>query len=165
MIETSEQGQETVFDIFFPKSIQDEIQGIESDDESRQSGSGRILLIDDEPLNIKMTRILLTKLGYEVRAETEWKVALHEFTNDPWAFDVIITDMTMPGMTGDRLAEQFMHIRPDIPVIIFTGYTELLTREQAREKGIADLIMKPLSRAELSKAVRGALDRLKTGGE
>ncbi len=151
-------GQGTTFDVFFPKTGQEEILSIEPDGASEYAGSGKILLVDDEPQIIKMTGILLKKMGYEACSHIEWNAALDAFAKDPYSFELVITDMTMPGMTGDRLAEIIMRIRPDIPVIICTGYSELLTREQVRKKGIADLIMKPLSRAELSRAVREAIE-------
>jgi len=85
--------------------------------------------------------------------------ALDLFRSDPSAFDLVITDMTMPLMTGDRMALEMMVLRPDLPVIICTGYNELLTEERARELGIRALLMKPFLKNEAAEVIRQVLDQ------
>ena len=89
---------------------------------------------------------------------TNSKEALELFTKDPWSFDLVITDMTMPGMTGDKLAQRLMEIRQDIPIIWCTGYSERITEERAKKLGIREFMLKPLLKKDLAKAIRRVLD-------
>ena len=84
--------------------------------------------------------------------------ALHLFERSPHAYDLVITDMTMPGLTGDQLAEKMLALRPDIPIVICTGYSEKVTQKMIDRLGIRALVMKPLVRSDLSTAVRQSLD-------
>jgi DNA-binding NtrC family response regulator len=85
--------------------------------------------------------------------------ALELFRSDPTAFDLVITDMTMPLMTGDRMALEMMGLRPDLPVIICTGFNELLTKERAQELGIRAILMKPFLKNEAATLIRQVLDQ------
>ena len=102
---------------------------------------------------------MLKKLGYRVETKTRPDKALEAFQAAPDKFDLVISDMTMPGMTGDRLAAELMKIRADIPVIICTGYSEKIDEKRARDLGVRGLVMKPFTIRSLSKTVRDALDR------
>ena len=98
-------------------------------------------------------------MGYKVTIRTSSVEALELFMEQPEKFDLVITDMTMPNMTGDELAGKLMNIRADIPVILCTGYSERISRERAHELGIKEFILKPIVMRELAKTVRGVLDK------
>jgi CheY-like chemotaxis protein len=116
------------------------------------------LFIDDEDFLIDLGKNMLKKLGYRVEVRTQPVEALELFKAGPHKFDLVISDMTMPIMTGDTLAAELMKIRPDLPVIICTGYSEKMDDTRAQELGIKGLIMKPFTIRSLSKTVRNALD-------
>ncbi|MDI6688012.1 MAG: response regulator [Desulfobacterales bacterium] len=128
------------------------------DTELLPTGHERILLIDDELPIVDMFKQMLERLGYEVEAKTSSIEALELFKSRPDRFDIVITDMTMPNMTGNRLAEELMSIRPDIPIIICTGFSKKITEEKAKEIGIRKFILKPLSISGMAKAIREVLD-------
>jgi PAS domain S-box-containing protein len=119
-----------------------------------RNGTERILIVDDERSISSILERNLSRLGYHVTAMTDPDKALALFSNDPDAFDIIISDMTMPGMTGDKMAGRMMEIRPDIPVILTTGYTDIITPSQAMENGIAAFLMKPLSIEDITRTIR-----------
>ena len=98
---------------------------------SATNGNERILLIDDEAQIIDIERRILERLGYKVTSKTDSEEALAEFSARPEQFDLVITDMTMPKITGDRLARRLMDINPQIPVIMCTGFNEAITEEKA----------------------------------
>jgi len=120
-------------------------------------GNEKILLVDDEEQLTGMGKRMLQRLGYTVFTENSSTEALKIFRNDPYGFDIIITDMTMPNMTGDKLAIEMMNIRPDIPIILCTGFSESITDEQAKEIGIREFIMKPMVLSDLSEKIRRVL--------
>ena len=93
-------------------------------------------------------------MGYEVDARTSSVEALELFKSQPDRFDMVITDMTMPNMTGDMLARELIKIRPDIPIILCTGFSEKITEEKAKGIGIRKFILKPISMSDLAKAIR-----------
>ncbi len=126
-------------------------------------GSETILLVDDEESIIATTKTILSSLGYQVEAGLNPESVLDIFKSNPHAFDLVITDMTMPGMTGASLAEKLMEIRPDIPVIICTGYSAFMDEEKAKQLGIRACIMKPVLSEELAKQIRNILDEKKRG--
>ncbi len=101
---------------------------------------------------------MLESLGYRVTAKNNSVEALAAFKTDPHGFDIIITDQTMPAMTGFDLTKQIMHIRPDIPVILCTGHSDQVTPEMARDAGIREFVMKPMTIQTLAETVRSALD-------
>lgn len=121
-------------------------------------GNERILFVDDEPPLVELSKQLMERLGYQVTIRTSSIEAFELFKSQPEAFDLIITDMTMPNMTGDVLATKLMSIRPDIPVIICTGYSEKITQNLLDRLNIKALILKPIIRDELLIAVRQVLD-------
>lgn len=155
----SEPGKGTSFHIYLPRIA--ETTFIESGtilSESLPSGTERILVVDDEPQIARLLRMLLEKLGYRVTDFTNSQEALALFTENPEAFDLLITDMTMPVMTGGELARKVLSIRPNMPIILCTGFSELINKEQAKALGIRAYLMKPVSVRELAQAVRKGLD-------
>ena len=101
---------------------------------------------------------MLRHLGYRVLVLGDSLKALERFSQSPEAFDLVITDMTMPQMTGEELARQLLAIRPSLPIILCTGYSQKISPEEARQLGICDYLMKPLTIEQLAVKVRRALD-------
>ena len=126
--------------------------------ESIPGGNEHILLVDDEENIVHMIQHMLERLGYHVTGRTSSVEALEAFRSLPKKFDIIITDQTMPNMTGEELAKELLRIRPDIPIILCTGFSEIIPEEKAKAIGIKDYIMKPVLKSQLAKAVRYALD-------
>ena len=124
-------------------------------------GNERILLIDDEEQIIDLERRILERLGYKVTSKIDSLEALEEFSARPDGFDLVITDMTMPKINGDRLARKLMDINPQIPVILCTGFNEAITEEKALSMGIGKFVMKPIVKDELAYTVRSVLDNPK----
>jgi CheY-like chemotaxis protein len=150
-------GKGTRFDILFPvmeKQMESETAALKA----LPTGNEHILFIDDEETLIDLGKSMLKKLGYRVETQTRPDEALETFGAAPHKFDLVISDMTMPGMTGNSLASELMKIRSDIPVIICTGYSERIDEQRAKDLGIKGLIMKPFTIRSLSKTVRDVLD-------
>ncbi len=122
-------------------------------------GTERILLIDDEEPLAEMGKQMLQALGYDVTARTDSREALELFRADPGAFQLVITDMTMPNLPGDELARHLLSVRPDIPVILCTRFSTRVSEEKALGLGIRALAFKPLVRRELAEIIRRVLDR------
>jgi PAS domain S-box-containing protein len=156
---SSRPGEGTVFDVYFPIVV--ETGGMPQPEKEPAAAGGleRILYVDDEPAIVALGKRLLGSLGYDVVTSTHAAEALELFRSNPDRFDLVITDMTMPGMTGDRLAEEMMRIRSELPVIVCTGFNELLSTERAHEVGFRALLMKPFLRNEIAKVIRDVLDR------
>ncbi len=121
-------------------------------------GTERILFVDDEENITQMAHASLTLFDYRVEAMTDPEDALAVFTLNPGYFDVVITDMTMPKMTGAKLAEKLIRIRADIPIVLCTGHSSLIDEEKARQLGIAAYMMKPVPMAEMAKTIRKLMD-------
>ena len=121
-------------------------------------GSERILLVDDEEAIVKMESLMLERLGYRVTCRTGSLEALEVFRADPYRFDLLITDMTMPDMTGIRLIKKIRGLRADIPVIICTGYSDLIDKEKSAELGIQGYLVKPVMKSDLTPTVRNVLN-------
>jgi CheY-like chemotaxis protein len=121
-------------------------------------GNERILLVDDEPQLLVMYQRLLEKLGYQVTAFIGSPETLEAFRSQPDAFDLLITDTTMPDMGGGKLASEILNIRPDMPIIICTGFSESMNREMAKSIGIREYVRKPVSVGEFASTVRKVLD-------
>jgi CheY-like chemotaxis protein len=151
-------GQGTVFDLYFPVIVDEgEIGGALGDSETPR-GTERILLVDDEPALTDLGKQVLEALGYKVQAYGDSRDAWERFADDPDAFDMVITDLTMPGMTGAELAKKILTLRPDIPVILSTGYSDILTEEEAMEMGVREYLLKPVSTGRLAEVVRRVFD-------
>lgn len=118
----------------------------------------KILLVDDEKAVLDVTTRMLETLGYKVTATSSSLNALDLFSTDPDQFDLVMTDVTMPNITGDKLAKMIMEIRSGMPIILFSGYSNDITEEKAKEMGIRKFLMKPLNLKELSKAISKVFD-------
>lgn len=153
----SEPGKGTTFDILLPR-IDDAIIPLEEHSGPVPKGHERILLVDDERMLLDMWKQMLERLGYEIQAETSSLGALRTFRDNPYGFDLVITDMTMPKMTGDALAKEMIHIRQDIPIILCTGFSEMITEEKAKSIGIQEFVMKPYTVHDLARRIRKVLD-------
>jgi CheY-like chemotaxis protein len=155
---SSQSGKGSSFKVYLP--IIDEIEEeIQTDEPSKEiNGQERILLIDDEQQIIDIEQQILERLGYKVTSKTDSEEALEEFATQPDRFDLVITDMTMPKMTGDQLAQRMMEIKPQIPVILCTGFNEAITEEKALAMGIDKFVMKPVVKDELATTIRSVLD-------
>ncbi len=147
----------TTIRIFLPV-VEEERSLEETTDDAVMQGSESILFVDDEPALAEVGRLTLSALGYTVRATVSAMEALDWFKNAPDSFDLIITDQTMPRLSGDALARAAAEIRPNIPVIICTGHSAQMDESKAAAMGIAAFLMKPLSRSEIAKTVRNVLD-------
>ncbi len=154
----SEPGKGSTFCLYFP-AVPKEAVSETRIPEQMPTGHERILLIDDEQVLVDIGKEMLEYLGYSVETRTSSVDALSLFGADPFRFDLVITDMTMPNMTGEKLAVELRRIRGDIPIVICTGYSERLLEERIRAVGISALVMKPILMAQLASAIREALDR------
>ncbi len=117
-----------------------------------------MLFVDDEELLLNSGRQQLERLGYQVEAKMSAVETLEIFRSNPDKFDLVITDMTMPNMTGDKLVKEILKIRPDTPVIICTGFSEKINREKTSEIGARQYIEKPLDKCDFAITVRQVLD-------
>ena len=150
-------GKGTTFSILFPVAEEEAV--IETEPvEKLPTGNERILIVDDEESMVEIGRRRLERLGYQVEARTNPIEALELFRADPDQFDLVITDMTMPHITGDKLVKEILKIRPDMPTILCTGFSEKIDEEKAKEIGIRQYIEKPFDRGTLSRLVRKVLD-------
>jgi CheY-like chemotaxis protein len=122
-------------------------------------GKERILLVDDEEQIILSARQMLEALGYDVTSRTNSVEALEVFIRQPDKFDLVITDQAMPNMTGAELAQRLIGIRPETPIILFTGFSEVISEEKAMAIGIREYVMKPVVMRDLAETVRKALDK------
>ncbi len=154
---TSQPGKGTIFHIFLPV-IEGGVKKEVETSEDLPKGDERILYIDDEKPMVDAVEPMLERLGYEVTARTSSIEALEAFRNKPFGFDIVITDQTMPNMTGAQLARELMQIRPDIPIILCTGFSELINEERARKMGIRAFVMKPIVMSKIAKTIREVLD-------
>jgi PAS domain S-box-containing protein len=123
------------------------------------TGNERILFVDDEEMLAEMGQAMLERLGYTVTVRTNSLEALTAFQNEPNRFDLVITDQTMPGMTGLDLSRMMLQIRPDLPIILCTGFSNLVSEERAKAAGIKAFALKPLARKEIAGLIREVLHR------
>lgn len=154
----SEAGKGSEFHVYWPAIANKEGNGETGLPTQIRGGTERILLVDDDHTVAKMVRQVLERLGYQVTAHTSSLDALAAFKSDPKRFDLVLSDMTMPAMAGDQLAREILAIRPSIPVIISTGYSQTLTPEAVRTIGIRAVLIKPASKSNLATTVRQILD-------
>ncbi len=161
IITDSNPGQGTVFSIFFPAYEGQAEQEID-EQEILPTGEESILYVDDEPSIAKLGKFHLEKLGYKAESTTDPLEALEMVKKNPGRFDLIISDMAMPNMTGDQLIVEILKLRPDMPTIICTGYSAKFSEKEAVEIGVGSFVMKPLDKAEFAKKVRKVLDTAKS---
>lgn len=154
----SKAGEGTSVEILFPRTA-GEMQFDTIEMNSLPTGNEHILFIDDEKTLIDLAKNMLTKLGYQVTAQTSSTEAIKAFKTNPDKFDLVISDMTMPNMTGDVLANEITKVRADIPIILCTGFSEQLSEKKINTLDIRGLLMKPLTIDELAKTVRKVLDQ------
>ncbi len=153
----SEPGRGTAFDIYLP-AINLAAAGEDRPLTPLTGGTEHILLVDDEPMLVEVLQGMLRSLGYRVTATTSSLNALRFLERDPNAFNLVITDMTMPEMTGDRLTAEIRTIRPELPVIICTGFNRRLSDNKPEALAVQAILMKPVEQADLARTVRDALD-------
>lgn len=154
----SEVGRGTTFTLYFPGIEHD----VDKDGKKASSGlipggNEHILLVDDEKQICELMCKMLESLGYHVTPHISGIEALADLKNRPHEFDMLLTDMTMPKMTGLQLIMQIKMIRLDIPVIIFTGFSESIDRKKAHALGVHEFVMKPVVRSDIAGAIRRAL--------
>ena len=154
----SRPGRGSTFSVYFPATEKEGLPPSEAGREQLPSGRERILFVDDEPPIARLGRRYLERLGYTVTVQESSEEALALFREDAAQFDLVVTDMTMPRMTGDELAAEILAIRPDMPVILCTGYSSRVSESRAREIGVRAFVMKPLTQSELAHTVRRLLD-------
>ena len=157
-------GVGTVFTVYLPICKKRGVP-VEHKHEQIQTGVERILFVDDEVPIGEMSSAILRRLGYSVTNRTSSVEALALFRSNPNDFDLVVSDMTMPNMTGDKLAIELMRIRPDIPVILCTGYSKQISDKTASDIGIKALIYKPITKSDLAKIVRKAIDEAKSNAQ
>ncbi len=154
----SKPGKGTTFNILFPIIDKTPEIKIETPDEIPQ-GNERILFIDDEESIVNISKTAFEKIGYQVETVLNPIHALAVFQSNPDAFDLIITDMIMPEMTGVNLAEKAKAIRSDIPIIICAGHSALIDADKAKQIGIASLVIKPVSLLKIARTIRSVLEK------
>ena len=158
---TSEVGKGTSFTVYFP-AIGKRSEPMTSDKvEIQPTGDERILLVDDEESVVRLEKQMLQRLGYRVTVHNSATDALMKFRANPEAFDLVVSDMNMPNMTGEQFARKLMAIRPNIPVIICTGFSERIDKEKAHAIGIKGFLMKPVVKSEMAQMIRKVLDEAK----
>ncbi|MDQ1350887.1 MAG: hypothetical protein QG657_1189 [Acidobacteriota bacterium] len=154
----SEPGKGTSFHVFLPIYEKEAVEE-EKEEQTIPGGKEHILLVDDKVALVNMCRKLLEKLGYEVIPCIDSIEALRIFCEDPRYFDLVITELTMPGISGKQLAQELINIKPDIPVILSTGFTREMCREDFSAVGIKSFLLKPYNNEELARVVRKVLDQ------
>ncbi len=153
---TSAPGKGSTFTVYLPITKTPAAESSETE-EPLPSGSGKVLLVDDEEQLVSMGTAMLEHLGYTATGVVGGAEALNLFLADPLRFDLVITDQTMPGILGSDLAMQILNVRPDMPIILCTGYNELIDGDTARAMGIREFVMKPLEMKKLAGILRKIL--------
>jgi len=156
----SKVGKGSIFKVYFPAIEKDAIsEQLEEKIDLLPNGRNEsILVVDDEEVIVEIQKSMLEQLGYRVVAKTDSLDALREFQADPDAFDLLITDQTMPLLTGSELSAQLLQIKPDLAIILCTGYSTMVSEEKAKEIGVSKFIMKPVAKDDLATSVREVLD-------
>ena len=153
----SEPAVGTTFNIYLPRVDLDSEQPIKVT-EKVPRGKETILLVDDEKMVLDMSSMILSNLGYHVIAKTSSIEAFETFRQNPDRFDLVLTDQTMPIMTGRMLAQKIMHIRPELPIVLCTGFSANIDADKAQALGISAFVQKPMLRSELASVLRSVLD-------
>lgn len=162
VVAESQLGQGSCFTVYLPR-LESPNKEKEEERQSMPRGTERILFVDDEPMIAEIYADMLRFLGYEVECMTDPLETLKAFRMNPEAYDLVITDMTMPKMTGEELGKEIMRIRPDIPLILCTGFTEKISESKAIQLGFCAFVMKPVVTKEIAQKVRLALDSERKG--
>lgn len=156
---SSEVSKGTIFEIFLPLLENAPIQG-SIPQENIHGGTEHILYVDDEKDLAEMGKQMLEKMGYIVTVRTSSVEVLEAFRQDPHKYDLVITDQTMPNMTGTQLTRELLQIRPDIPVILCTGFSESVNKENFKALGIKSFVMKPIIKKEMARIIREVLEKI-----
>lgn len=154
----SDLGKGTTFQVLLPKT-ETEISSVTGRKPAIPKGTEKLLFVDDEKVMVDVIQSMLDRFGYKVTARTSSIEALEVFRSKPDEFDLVITDMTMPHMTGVELSKEIMKIRPDIPIILCTGFSEQINENKAKELGLAAYVMKPITMQEIVQTIRKVLDK------
>ena len=155
---SSEPGRGSTFAVYLPKFLEEHAGDSQDRDSPAPRGHERILFVDDEADLAAMGDEMLTDLGYQVTSRTGARAALALFRLDPSRFDLVITDQTMPEMTGVELAKEILTIRAAMPIIMCTGFSPLVDADSAKTDGVRAFAMKPLTKAEIAATIRQVLD-------
>ncbi len=155
---SSKPGEGTTFDVYFPRTGTTEAPAARPS-EPLPTGHGRVLVVDDEKFIVDMVQEMLETLGYETVARYGSVDALEAFRARPESFDLVVTDLTMPHMTGVDLAKAIFMTRPNIPIILCTGFSETVDENKIKQLGIKELLLKPVSMRDLAVAVNKILFR------
>ena len=154
----SEPGKGTIFSVYFPEM---EAKSLQRDNEQLEKeylmGDGHILFVEDEEALARLGKEAMTGLGYEVMVRTSSVEALEAFRSDPLRFDAVVTDQTMPNMTGEALSRALLQIRPDVPIILCTGFSHSMTQEKAKAMGVRAFLLKPLLIKDLGRTLHEVL--------
>jgi len=154
----SEVGKGTAFHVYLPLLEDAKDRKTAAVTRKYPTGCERILLVDDEEPIVLLEQMMLEKLGYQITVRTSSPDALHAFRANPSKIDLVISDMGMPNMTGDQLARKLISIRPGIPIIICTGFSDEKDQKRAKAMGVKGFLMKPVSLGDLAAMVRKVLD-------
>ncbi len=152
----SKLGEGSTFDVYLP-AMADAGKPLPEAEKPIPKGSEHILFVDDEEILAAMWCDILSDLGYRVTSTTDSLDALHRFLDNPDSFDLVMTDMTMPGMTGMDLSRKILEVRPDMPILLCTGFNDQASEEKVRAMGIREFAMKPLSLKLTARLIRKAL--------
>jgi two-component system, cell cycle sensor histidine kinase and response regulator CckA len=156
----SEAGKGTTVNVYLPAIKSDETTEETEMPAIYETGTERILLVDDEEPIIRLEQMMLEKLGYRVTSRTSSLEALAAFKANPQRFDLVLTDMAMPNMTGVELARELRSIVPNIPVIICTGFSARIDEKSVHSIGVKGLLLKPVVKSEMAKMIRKVLDEV-----
>lgn len=152
-------GEGTRFDLYFPAHEVEELETAPASAEPAVGFGEHVMFVDDEEPLVRMGRRVLEHLGYEVESYQEPEAAWQAFQAAPEKYDLVVTDLTMPGMTGTELAARMLKLRPNIPIILATGFSATVTPEKVRAMGIRELLLKPFAVQSLSETVRRILTK------
>ena len=153
----SEPDKGSTFKVLLP-AADDDLEVASSKTKQAPKGSETILFVDDEKALADMAKIILEKLGYKVKICIDPVDALNIFKNTPDLFDLVISDMTMPQLSGIKLSQKIREIRPEIPILICTGHISSIDEERMKELGISALALKPITTSEIATLIRNVLD-------
>jgi PAS domain S-box-containing protein len=154
----SELGKGAAFHVYLPLLTEEKSEWVYETEIRIVGGKERLLFVDDEVNLVQLGKEILSDLGYQIVGKSSSAEALEMIRERPHDFDLVITDMTMPNLTGIELARQCLSIRPDMPIILCTGFSEEITPEKVKQIGILELILKPILKQQLAAAIRRALD-------
>lgn len=155
----SELGKGSTFTIDFPLQKGGVMpENVENDHGRHPGGNESLLLVDDDRSILNIERTALERFGYRVTACSSSRQALNLFISAPDDYDLVVSDMSMPEMTGEQLAGELMRVKPDVKIIICTGFSETFSMKDAHKKGIKGFLMKPVMLADMACMVRDVLD-------